>query len=430
MNSNRWIDSSRRAYARLLRLYPREHRQEYGPAMLQLFGDQCRAAQSAHGGWGLLGIWLRTMADLTVSVVREHVSAPRAAEGLLEAAPGAPLPWKGVVLVLLPGLVFLVGQIAQLLGQDWFFLFSRRASYFLILPVLLIWIWKRRFPVWGLIPLGMLIKNAADLLNRFQTGVMPESLPFRFDIDSILQSHHTQIQIGINLTGVVLLASLSIYLLRRQGSRRAFVWMAGFLALAFTQIAFTMIGILISIHWNWSLMVVKFGPIWPLNWLNEQLTWNSHFPAEYLLVILVAALLSRRYGSLALLLPLGYLIPAVLFGRYSSDYMPTALIYWLIPAVLLYRTLTTLIAPVWLARSGRPADRKRSFAFTLGAAVAVQAVLNVLVMAIQQGQLGIPVSYVYFMIADQLTMAAGIGLVLALSLPMPVTRPAESAVTA
>ena len=52
--------------------------------------------------------------------------------------PNAPLPWKGVLLVLIPGLIFFVSQIEQVISdKDWFFIVYYRAALFLILPVVL-----------------------------------------------------------------------------------------------------------------------------------------------------------------------------------------------------------------------------------------------------------------------------------------------------
>ena len=155
METKRWINISRRVYARLLYLYPAGHRAEYGTDMLQVFTDQCRAANQAHTGLAFLALWVRTLIDLGINVVREHLTAPQGGLGGLENGPIQPLPWKGVALVLAPGLIFFGSQVAQLTGQDWFFLMVYRAGYFLILPVLAAWAWTRRFPVWGLIPLGL-----------------------------------------------------------------------------------------------------------------------------------------------------------------------------------------------------------------------------------------------------------------------------------
>ena len=62
-----------RIYEALLRLYPRTHRREYGPLMVQLFRDQYRAAGRGVGGRPL-GWWLRTLADLFRSAFREQLT--------------------------------------------------------------------------------------------------------------------------------------------------------------------------------------------------------------------------------------------------------------------------------------------------------------------------------------------------------------------
>lgn len=68
------VEYSCRVYRRLLTVYPKSHREEYGAAMLQLFRDQCRDAWSARRIHGLIGFWLRAMADLLKTSVLEHVS--------------------------------------------------------------------------------------------------------------------------------------------------------------------------------------------------------------------------------------------------------------------------------------------------------------------------------------------------------------------
>ena len=149
MLQNRWINISRRLYARLLKLYPQDHYAEYGDLMLQLFSDLCQDAYRSQGIWGLLVLWPRTLFDQCINGVREHLAHPNAKFGLIESVPNHPLPWKGVVLVLIPGLVFLVAQYGQLTGKNWFFWATRHSGFFLIIPVLLVWIIKRKFPVWG-----------------------------------------------------------------------------------------------------------------------------------------------------------------------------------------------------------------------------------------------------------------------------------------
>jgi hypothetical protein len=177
MKSNRWIDSSRRVYAWLLGLYPREYSAEYGESMLQVFTDQCRAAHQENRPFGLFTLWVRTFFDLGKTAIHEHLTSPHAKQGLLEAAPGKPLPWKGVAVLLIPGLIFLVGQISQLTDTGWFWILTSKASYFLMIPVMLVW-WKaKKFPVWGLVPLGLLVKNLFDLVYRVQIGGVNTSNP-------------------------------------------------------------------------------------------------------------------------------------------------------------------------------------------------------------------------------------------------------------
>lgn len=135
MTSNRWIETSRKLYAALLTLYPQEHRAEFGDPMRQVFQDQCRSAYAQQGAFGIFLLWLRTLPDLGYSALLEHVTSPRAAWGLMEPVPNAPLPWKGVFLILLPGLVYLVSQVAQLVtGETWFYFVTYRVTFFLILP--------------------------------------------------------------------------------------------------------------------------------------------------------------------------------------------------------------------------------------------------------------------------------------------------------
>ena len=114
MNTNQQIEISRQIYTRLLGLYPQEHRSEYGTEMALLFADQCRAAVNQRGKPGLAALWLRTLVDLFKTVLIEHFSTPHARSGLLQGTPGKPLPWKGVLLVLIPGLVLFISQIGTI----------------------------------------------------------------------------------------------------------------------------------------------------------------------------------------------------------------------------------------------------------------------------------------------------------------------------
>lgn len=77
------IECSCRLYQRLLKLYPKAHRAEYGAAMSQLFHDQCRDARAERRVWGLIRFWLRTLVDFVKTAVLEHLSTRRQIMNLL-----------------------------------------------------------------------------------------------------------------------------------------------------------------------------------------------------------------------------------------------------------------------------------------------------------------------------------------------------------
>ncbi|MGO8931783.1 MAG: hypothetical protein ACLQU3_33430 [Limisphaerales bacterium] len=71
-------------YQRLLAAYPKAHRREYGPAIAQLFRDQCRDAWRGGRGLGLTWLWLRVLPDLLKTSVLEHISTLKERKTMLE----------------------------------------------------------------------------------------------------------------------------------------------------------------------------------------------------------------------------------------------------------------------------------------------------------------------------------------------------------
>ncbi|GGK34475.1 hypothetical protein GCM10008955_30620 [Deinococcus malanensis] len=61
------VEKSVAAYRFLMRLYPAEHRAEYGPHMLQVFQDCCRDAYRRRQEKGIQDLWLGTLLDLVKS---------------------------------------------------------------------------------------------------------------------------------------------------------------------------------------------------------------------------------------------------------------------------------------------------------------------------------------------------------------------------
>lgn len=69
MNDSLSVSLSVRVYRGLLRAYPREFRQEYGEAMIQVFRDLCLQPGKA----GLASVWGRVLLDYAVSLVSEQI---------------------------------------------------------------------------------------------------------------------------------------------------------------------------------------------------------------------------------------------------------------------------------------------------------------------------------------------------------------------
>ena len=60
---------SEKIFAWLLKLYPLRFREEYGASAMQLFRDRLQAER---GFFKRFRLWLDIIADLTISVLREH----------------------------------------------------------------------------------------------------------------------------------------------------------------------------------------------------------------------------------------------------------------------------------------------------------------------------------------------------------------------
>lgn len=69
---NKAVTFSERVYGRLLRLYPKRFRADYGEEMRRLFADQYAAACQA-GRLAVVALWVRTLADGASSILREHL---------------------------------------------------------------------------------------------------------------------------------------------------------------------------------------------------------------------------------------------------------------------------------------------------------------------------------------------------------------------
>ncbi len=419
MKTNGWVALSQRLYRWLLCLYPQAYRTAYEAEMFHLFTDQCREVYKGGGNWGMLSLWLRTLADVGVSAVREHLSDPNSKVGLLEAAPDRPLPWKGVLLVLIPGLIFFVSQVDQVTAaNDWFFFAFYRAAYFLILPVLLVWLLTRRFPLWGLIPLGLLYGILRSYTPNYVLYRLFDSQKYFFlkhlspfqlvTVDDLLGRGYL---IAVSLC-VVLLCGLIWYLAhRRQIPRNAWKWLGLYVLLL----------ILGAAGETYNFAIVSY-PNWPADEGRQQLfqtpLWSLYSSLPLLLLIFIGVFFARKYKGFSFLVLLGYLLPTIIFGRYDPA-QETIPFYVVSLAVLVYRFVVALVAPVWLVRAASIRGRQRAAAIPVAIAILCHISLNIIVSLAWAREFGPFSSGLNFAlnIWSQLIVAAGLGLAVALYLP-------------
>jgi len=419
MKPNRSIELSQHIYRQLLRLYPQSYRTTYETEMFRVFTDQCREAYQGRGGLGLLTLWLRTLMDVGKTVVIEHISDPNAKVGLLDAIPNAPLPWKGVLLVLIPGLIFFVSQIEQVTSNgDWFFFAYYRAAYFLILPVLLIWIFTRRFPVWGLIPLGLLYGT----LESYGPGYLIDKLTFLKLSDTLVLSGITfdlNYLMPVSVCVVLLCGLIWYNARRRQISRSVSGWLALYGALIIFQIVVeAQRRIVQEVAYSGSNWQTVLGSADMKQFLFQMPLWYLYTSLSFLLLVFIGKIFARKHGGLSFLLLLGYLLPTIVFGRYGewTDIIP---FYWVTSVVLIYRFVVALVAPVWLVREVSITGRQRAAAIPVAVAVICHVTLNVIVNIIMANQYAYQMSLVDLALAvwNQVLVAAGLGLAVALYLP-------------
>jgi hypothetical protein len=97
----------------------------------------------------------------------------------------------------------------------------------------------------------------------------------------------------------------------------------------------------------------------------------------FLLLILVGTIFARHLGRVVLLLPLGYIIPTVVLGRFYNSNDPAYSLFWISLSVLVFRVLVTLVAPIWIVRAASEHSKRRAGAitmvFTMGILLAAHA---------------------------------------------------------
>ncbi len=136
----------------------------------------------------------------------------------------------------------------------------------------------------------------------------------------------------------------------------------------------------------------------------------------FLLLVLVGVLLTRRHGRLALLLPLGYIIPTVVLGRFDHSTDSAYSLFWMSVSVLAFRVLVTLIAPIWIVRSASEHARKRAgtIALPIALGILVLAHAGFLYASIAAYGENLKMWDYYYYFSPELLILAGIALVITL----------------
>jgi hypothetical protein len=293
----------------------------------------------------------------------------------MEPVPNAPLPWKGVFLILIPGLVYLVSQIAQLTGQPWYLVVYYRAAFFLILPVLAVWAITRRFPLWGLIPVGLLFKLVQEI--GYQLVVLhPDAFSGNALLNVILTiAKQVQgdplIPAGIMAAAIILLAVR--YLRKHKPARGFWIWGGLYLLLALVQEA------MIFITWSYDFSLgyqgyMPWNEMWAMLYSNIQ--WDLYNLTAFLLLIFMGTLFTRRHGFFAILILVGYVLPTIVVGTPWDLENNSNQLLIVSSAVLLYRSLLSIIAPVWMSRTRSQDGKKRVVILSIALALTVHAVMQ------------------------------------------------------
>ncbi|PKN92788.1 MAG: hypothetical protein CVU44_12210 [Chloroflexi bacterium HGW-Chloroflexi-6] len=375
MTTNSWVEISRKIYAALLSLYPKEHRDDYATPMQQVFNEQCRNAYEQKGRFGILLLWLRTLPDLGYTALLEHVTSPRATWGLMEPVPNAPLPWKGVFLVLLPGLVYLAGQIAQLItGETWFYFVTYRVTFFLIIPPLIAWVITRRFPLWGLIPMGLFFRVTQEIGYQF-IAMHPKLFSGNPILKVILNAAR---QVSENLW--LLLIPLAIttlllgwwYVRQKKPMRSFWVWLGVYALIVFARFgqeypsAAQFVRYLSTYHYS--------EGVW--EWINSFIAWTLYPYIAFLLLIFLGVFFTRRHGFFAILILVGYILPTSVMGLQDFNQYPnpTLALGIFSTVILVYRSILTLLAPIWMSRNPSQTGKKHVILISIAAALAIHAV--------------------------------------------------------
>ncbi len=136
-------------YQRLLVLYPKSFREEYGADMVQAFGDLTLAASEPGR------VWRRVFGDLAISATRQRF--------MQMAGPGGETPWSGIIAILI-----VVAGFALALGSGGEATGLAKLTLLLVLPAIGVGLLWNALHVWrstGTLTVGRVLGGAACLVT-------------------------------------------------------------------------------------------------------------------------------------------------------------------------------------------------------------------------------------------------------------------------
>ncbi|HEX7556260.1 MAG TPA: hypothetical protein VF338_06520, partial [Leptolinea sp.] len=106
------------------------------------------------------------------------------------------------------------------------------------------------------------------------------------------------------------------------------------------------------------------------------IAWTLYNTSALLLLIFIGTLFIRRHGFFSILLPVGYILPVMVVGiPWDLENNPDMVLI-ISMAILAYRSLLSLIAPVWMSRTRTQTGKKRVIILCIALALAVQTVMQ------------------------------------------------------
>lgn len=166
-------------YRLLLMAYPTAYRQIYGPLMQQLFQDLCRDAYQQNGWRSLIPFWIRTLLDFAQSVGVTYWETMEAFMAIKR--PFTPMPWRYVLLVVLPGVLFGISRLYYP-----FYLPFQISLILIILWTLATLVTQKQIPGWGLLMAGLVISYGLLAVNIVGGEWIAKTLHYNDELKRLL----------------------------------------------------------------------------------------------------------------------------------------------------------------------------------------------------------------------------------------------------